>query len=425
MAGGVNPGRVAAGRVLMACDAGRHADLELRRRAPEAPDDRALAWHLVYGVLRHRGELDALIRSVSGRRLKKIDPPALTALRLGLYELRYARTRPHAAVDQAVRLTARLGGARARNFVNAVLRRSQAAEAVAPTATVNHPDWLVDRWTARLGPEGAATWCAANDREAPLSLVARDDPEGVAAALRAGGVSVRPGEAGGEPVPGCWLIDDHRGSPTSLPGFSEGAWWVMDPAAAATADWLQIQPGERALDVCAAPGGKSLRMAAAGAEVVATDRSPERLERLSENAARVGRDGLSIRAAAVDWLEADDDAITSAVGAEPFDAVLVDAPCTGLGTLRRHPEIRWRRLPTDPAAMALRQLPILERAAERVKPGGRLVYAVCSAEPEEGAEVVQAFLEDTAGFTLEAALELAPPSGDEDAFYAARLRRDP
>jgi len=408
----------------MACDAGRHADLELRRRAPDAPDDRALAWHLVYGVLRRRGELDALIRASSGRRLKKIDPPALTALRLGMYELRFARTRPHAAVDQAVRLTAKLGGHRARSFVNAVLRRSQDAAPVTPQPTVNHPDWLVARWTERLGAEGAATWCAANDREAPLSLVAREDPAAVAAALRAAGVSVRAGEAGGAPVAGCWLIDDHRGSPVRLPGFEEGAWWVMDPAAAASADLLEVIPGERALDVCAAPGGKSLRLAAAGAEVVATDRSEDRLALLRENVARVGSDGWRVRAVALDWLEASDADVEAAVGADLFDAVLVDAPCTGLGTLRRHPEIRWRRLPTDPAAMALRQLPILIRAAERVRPGGRVVYAVCSAEPEEGAGVVEAFLEDVPGFALEGTLELAPPAGDEDAFYAARLRRD-
>jgi 16S rRNA (cytosine967-C5)-methyltransferase len=424
--GAVSPGRMCAARVLLACERGRYADRELARRAPEDPADRALAWNLVMGVLRSRGALDAAIARGAKRPAEGLDPEVRAALRLGLYELHYARTPAHAAVDQAVRLVGALGAGRARGLVNAVLRRAKPPRSLPPT--VNHPDWLVERWRARYGEAACDRWCARNDSAAPLSLVARDDGQALVAALREAGLDPRPGEAGGAPVPGCWLVDGWRGRLEGLPGFAEGGWWVMDPAAAAAADLLEVRPGERTLDACAAPGGKSLRLAAAGAAVTATDLSPERLERLAENAARTG---LAVTWRALDWLTASDEEIDAALdttldaaaGEAPFDAVLVDAPCTGLGTLRRHPEIRWSRLPTDPAAMALRQLPLLERAATRVRPGGRLVYAVCSPEPEEGEAVARDFQEDNPHFELERVLALAPPTGDEDAFFAARFRR--
>ena len=201
-----------------------------------------------------------------------------------------------------------------------------------------------------------------------------------------------------------------------LPGYSDGDFWVMDPAAVLCADLAGVGLGDRVLDACAAPGGKTLRLAQLGAEVLACDRSAVRLERLQQSAERVG---YKIASKVVDWER------NHTLAQPPFDAVLVDAPCTGLGTIRRHPEIRWRSLPTDPAALAIRQLSILAAASKHVREGGILVYSVCSPMEEEGSGVIRAFLGQEAGYVLEKECLLAPPEGDEDAFYAARLKRSP
>ena len=400
----VSPGRRVAARALLDVEEGRHLDRGLERRAPEDPTDRALAWHLAFGVTRRRGALDKLVHQLAKRPVHTLDPEVLTALRVGLYELHFSRTPDHAAVDQAVRLCIALRAGRAKGFVNAILRRSQGRR-LDDRLTVNHPRWLVDRWRDRYGLHETSAWCRDNDSEPPLALALHPDrPVELEGAV---------GRAAGREVPGTLVVAG--GSPTRLPGFDEGAFWVMDPAAGATADLLEVRPGEEVLDACAAPGGKTLRLATAGARVLATDRDGQRLDRLRENLDRVGVD---VELARVVWGEEQ--------GPDrSFDAALVDAPCTGLGTLRRHPEIRWLRRATDPAGMALIQAPILEAVAERVRPGGRLVYAVCSAEPEEGRDVVEAFLEDVPGWTLDTVLETAPPKDGEDAFYAARLSRAP
>ncbi|MEC8425319.1 MAG: RsmB/NOP family class I SAM-dependent RNA methyltransferase, partial [Myxococcota bacterium] len=198
-----------------------------------------------------------------------------------------------------------------------------------------------------------------------------------------------------------------------MAGFAEGRWWVMDPAAAAVADLAvgaAAGPAPRILDACAAPGGKSLRMASRGSGVVAVDQSATRLARVKEASIRTG---LPVETVQHDWLK----------GPQPdlgkFDVVLVDAPCTGLGTIRRHPEIKWRRLPTDPAAMALRQRMILGAASQHVVPGGALVYAVCSPMEEEGEPVVASLQ----GWHVRDRLATFPPAGDEDAFQAFVLER--
>ncbi len=400
----VSPGRLAAARALLDVEEGRHLDRGLERRAPDDPADRGLAWHLALGVTRRRGALDGLIAQLAKRPVQTLDPEVLTALRVGLFELHFSRTPDHAAVDQAVRLCIALRAGRAKGFVNAILRRSQ-HRTLDDRLTVNHPDWLVKRWRGRYGLEPTASWCAANDSEPPLCLALRSD-------RRPDALAGEPARAGGQEVPNTLMVAG--GSPTQLPGFDDGAFWVMDPAAAATTDLLQAQAGERVLDACAAPGGKTLRLAASGAHVTATDGDAERLGRLRENLERVG---YSADVRCVRWGEEQLEA--------SFDAALVDAPCTGLGTLRRHPEIRWLRRPSDPAAMALIQAPILAAVADRVRPGGRLVYAVCSAEPEEGRDLVAGFLEDVGGWTLAAELDTAPPQHGEDGFYAARLVKAP
>lgn len=410
---GLNPGRRAAGEVLMEAERGRHVDRELARRAPVGRD-RALAWALALGVLRRRGEVDAVLDPLCSRPLERLDGAVRVALRVGAYECLFQRTPVHAAIDQAVRLCEHLGGARGRGLVNAVLRRVPETPPTLPP-TANHPDWLVRRWAERYGDEAVNAWCAANDRPAVLTAVPREPggADGLVEAWRSAGLPARRARVRGVEQDGV-TVDHPDGPVEGLPGWSDGAWWIMDAAALAAADLLGEVRGLRVLDACAAPGGKTLRLASRGARVTAVDLSPDRLQLLEHS---LGRLGLEATAFAADWLVPDylDPGL-----AGPFDAALVDAPCSGLGTVRRHPEIRWNRLPSDPAAMQLRQKPLLAEIARRVRPGGTLVYAVCSPEPEEGPAVVRSLK----GWTLEHELHTAPPLDDEDGFYAARLRRN-
>lgn len=400
----LNPGRLAAGRVLLAVERGGYAEDLLAELAPAADADRRLAWHLVLGVMRRQGAIDSLLAEVSGRGLGRMDPPARIALRIGLFEVALARTPLHAAVDQAVELCRACGAPRATGFVNAVLRKA-AGFPLPQDPALDLPPWLRERWLPDM-----ADWVARLAEAPPLCGVWRDPRDPVPE------LTTAPARAGGAEVPGAFIVVDPHGPVDHMPGFAEGAWWVMDPAAAAVAD-LGLAPGPdtgrglRALDACAAPGGKSLRLAASGAEVLSVDLEPRRLDLVEEAASRTG---LPLSTRVHDWLEGP----LPGVGAD-FDIVLVDAPCTGLGTVRRHPEIRWRRGPTDPAGMALRQRRILAAAATHVAPGGRLVYSVCSPMPEEGPGVVQTL----ADFEVERAWSSVPPLDDEDAFQAFVLRR--
>ena len=398
----LNPGRLAAGRTLLAVERGAHAEDMLAELAPEDDADRRLAWHLVLGVLRRQGALDTLLEQVAGRPMARVDAAARIALRIGLFEATLARTPLHAAVDQAVELCRRCDAPRATGFVNAVLRK--AAERPLPEdPALDLPPWLRERWLPAM-----AAWVGKLDQPPPLCGTWRN-PEAPVPELQ-----TRPVRAAGVEVPGAFAVVDPRGPVTELPGFAQGAWWVMDPAAAAVADLglpLGLPAGSRVLDACAAPGGKSLRLASRGAQVVAVDLEPHRLAQVAEGGARTG---LSLQIRVHDWLQGP----LPDVGAE-FDLVLVDAPCTGLGTVRRHPEIRWRRQPTDPAAMALRQRQILQAASTHLAPGGRLVYAVCSPMPEEGTGVVQTL----SGFSIHQAWASVPPTDDEDAFQAFVLQR--
>ncbi len=391
----LNPGRLAAARALLEVEQGGRVEPRLEQVKGV---DGALARHLALGVLRHRAQLDALINPhVKG----KLDLTVRNVLRIGAFELVCSRTATHAAVDQAVQLTRRVRKGRASGLVNAVLRKVQGQEL---PKVPNHPDWLVKRWTERVGEAAASDWLGRLDEPAPLSVCLKDIDQGWP-----GGV---PARVLGEPVPGVYHLQG-AGRVQDLPGFDEGSFWVMDPASAAVADLLQVQPGMRVLDACAAPGGKTMRLASQGADVTATDRSSRRLNRLRENLERVR---LEAEVQTQDW--------TKPCELGLFEAVLVDAPCTSLGTTRRHPEVRWSRKPTDILAMSLIQEQVLAGAAQQLAPGGALVYAVCSPEPEEGSEQVAAFLAAHAGYVLETELLTAPPSGDEDAFYAARLRRE-
>jgi 16S rRNA (cytosine967-C5)-methyltransferase len=410
----LNLGRKLAGGVLKATESGYHADSEMDRRGNGvSTPDRALAWNIVQGVLRKRGSLDRHLAEAAGKSsISKFDVEVRVALRIGLFEILEARTPNHAAVDQAVQLVAVLGRGRARGVVNAVLRKAISHRFEADVFD-NHPKWLVKRWRGAHGESGAEKMCRANDKLAPLGISIMPDNAAVVEQLREAVEWIEPATVSGEPLNDAWVLGGVRGAVSDLPGF--GSWWVMDPAAVAAVDMLQLQPGERVLDVCAAPGGKTMRIASQGAVAHATDRSQGRLLRLKESAQRLGFD---VAVSQVDWI------LKPEIDGPDMDAVLVDAPCTGLGTLRRHPEIRWRTMPTDPAAMALEQLEILTNASKRVRVGGRVVYSVCSPEPEEGAELVAQFLIENPNFTVEADILSAPQRFHEDAFYGARIRRN-
>lgn len=395
-----NPGRVAAARALLGVEQGGHAEDLLAELAPAKDADRGLAWHLCLGVLRRRGTVDAVLSPLVRRGLDSLELPVLVTLRLGVFEALLSRTPHHAAASQAVEVVRALGLGRASGLVNAVLRK--AVGATLPTdPLLDLPPWLQARWSE--WPE----WVACLREPAPVFGVARGPdaprPEGCDDGV----------DLGARTLDDVFRLPAGSGAVPRLQGFAEGGWWVMDPASVWVADlafeWSESQ-SPRVLDACAAPGGKSLRLASRGAEVRCSDLSPQRLARLAENAQRVG---LSLPARAHDWLKG------PAPGFGSFDVVLVDAPCTGLGTVRRHPEIKWRRLPTDPAAMALRQRRILASCADHVAPGGLLMYSVCSTEPEEGPAVA----ESLAGWDIAHRWQNVPPAPGADGFQAFGLRR--
>jgi 16S rRNA (cytosine967-C5)-methyltransferase len=351
----------------------------------EATLDEALARHgeqplaraIAITTFRHFGTvLDAL-----GERLAKglpKDPDVMAILATGAAQILFLDVPDHAAVDLAVRLaqstdrTRHLSG-----MVNAVLRRiAREQEEILParSASVELPDWLASRWRRTLGEARMEAIASVQLGGAALDLTCRDDAAGWAERL--GGVLL--------PTGTVRILD--RRPVTELPGFAEGAFWVQDAAAAIPARLVEARPGDRILDLCAAPGGKTAQLAAAGAVVTALDRSETRLERLAANLERLRLPAEIVCADAL------------AYEAEPYDAVLLDAPCTATGTLRRHPDIGWTRQEDDVRHLASRQVALLDRAAALVRPGGRLVYCVCSLEPEEGEAQAAAFLSRHPGF---------------------------
>lgn len=338
------------------------AGLELR--------DRALARMMAMTTLRRMGVIDHLL----DQRLRKPPPEgARMLLRLGAAQILYMDTPAFAAVDTSVRLAE--ADPKTRPFkalVNAVLRglTREPPKDDGPDPALLAPPWLLARWVAAYGDE-AALAIAAQIAEEPLTDVtprSTQDTQALATEMEA------------EILPGGSLRISQRGDVTQWPGFIEGRWWVQDAAAAVPTRLLGVQAGETALDMCAAPGGKTLQLAAAGAVVTALDRSAPRLRRVSETLERTGLKAEVIAAPAEAWSDP-----------RRFDAVLLDAPCTATGTFRRHPDVLWGSRPGDIAKLAGVQARLLDAAAERVGPGGRLVYCVCSLEPEEGEAQAEGF----------------------------------
>ena len=425
-----NPARPAQGL------AARKAALTLvdaaieRRRGMEDADpvplaalegrDRGFARALALATLRWLGPIDRALAA----RLQRPPPPAVTRLlRLGAAQMLALDTPAHAAVSTTLALAGEDQRARAFiKLINAVLRGIDRERPI-PIPEHFAPDWLFARWRAAYGEAAAQALAAQIAAEPPTDLSLRDpgEAEAIAAAV------------GGAVLPGPTVRTSQRGDVALWPGFSDGAWWVQDAAAAIPARLLRVQAGETALDLCAAPGGKTLQLAAAGGRVVALDRSAERLERVRENLTRVGLEAELVAADAAAWGDA-----------RGFDAVLLDAPCSATGAFRRHPDVLWTSRPADIASLAAVQSALLDAAAAKVRPGGRLVYCVCSLEPEEGEAQVTAFLArrpdmvldpiapgeggaPEAALRADGTLRLLPsqalPVGGLDGFFVARFLR--
>ncbi len=353
--------------------------------------DRAFARMLGMTVLRRLGALDLALDG----RLQKPPPPAVRdLLRLGLAQVRYMNVPAFAAVSATLDLAQADKDARPfKGLMNAVLRRLSEAAPTEDAPETLVPPWMWARWKAAYGADAGAL-AALIAAEPPTDITLKDP---ASADALAGPLEARA-------IAADTLRVGLKGEVSAWPGFSDGAWWVQDAAAAIPARLLDIRPGQTALDLCAAPGGKTLQLAAAGAAVTALDRSVSRLRRVRENLARTGLKAEIVAADALEWKDS-----------RTFDAVLLDAPCSATGTYRRHPETLWLARPGDLAQVAALQKRLLDASAARVAPGGRLVYCVCSLEPEEGEAQAEGFLRRHPEF------ELVPAGAGEGGAPAASL----
>ena len=383
--------------------------------------DRAFAHAIAATALRRLGQIEDMLR----RFLEKPLPPdafeARFILIAGVAQLAFMEVAPHAAIGLAVEQAKEARAARhLSGLVNAVLRRVNenrtAIIAQQDAAALNTPDWLWRRWVRHYGEDIASRIAAAHLEEPPLDLSAKAD-----AALWAERLS-------GSLLPWGTLRLSVKGRIEGIEGYDEGAWWVQDAAASIPALLLGDVAGLRVADLCAAPGGKTAQLAARGARVTAVDISASRIRRLRENLARLNLAAETVQASANEWTPP-----------EPFDAILLDAPCSATGTIRRNPDIPYLKSETDITALASVQARLLDHALGLLKPGGRLVYATCSLEPEEGEQQIRALLAARADIALapiDAGECNLPPeaitpqgmlrtlpfyAGGMDGFFAARL----
>jgi 16S rRNA (cytosine967-C5)-methyltransferase len=392
--------------------------------------DRALMRRLVATVLRRLGTLRFVLSRLLDRGAPGDSQRAETALLLGAAQILWMEVPDHAAVDLSVRLAqADRRAARYVGLVNAVLRRcAREGHALAEEATrtaADIPPWLFQRWTAHFGETTAREIAAALRHEPALDITVKSEPDAWAERLH------------GEVLPTGSIRTPLHGAVTMLPGFNEGQWWVQDAAAALPVRLFGDLTGKSVADVCAAPGGKTAQLAHAGARVTAVDRSPARVKRLQDNLARLELAAEIVVADGAEWTH------------DPFDAILVDAPCTATGTIRRHPDIAWLKKDGDIAAVSSLQDRLLQRAVALLKSGGTLVYCTCSLEPEEGEQAIARLLAGESGLRrapiapaeVAGRAELITQAGDLrtlpshlphadprmaglDGFFASRLVRD-
>jgi 16S rRNA (cytosine967-C5)-methyltransferase len=345
--------------------------------------DRALTRAIVAASLRRKGQLDYVLATFLARGMPEKSGTLYPILLSAAAQLVVLDTPPHAAIDLAVTLAQYdPRAARYAKLVNAVLRRvaadGKAIAAGLDAARIDTPDWLWSRWATYWGEDRARKIAEAHLAEPPLDLTVKGDP-----ALWAEKLSGRVLPTGSVRLLPKGRIEDFA-------GFSEGAWWVQDVAASLPARLLRDVAGMRVADLCASPGGKTAQLVLAGASVVAVDSSKTRVSRLRENLDRLGLQAEMVVADAATWQPE-----------EAFDAVLLDAPCTSTGTIRRHPDIPYVKSAGDIAALADLQARLLDNAAKIVKPGGRLVYSTCSLEPEEGEAQIAALLARNEALSLE------------------------
>lgn len=383
--------------------------------------DRALLLEIATGTLRMRGAIDYQIAARSSRPIDKLDAAVLRILRVSAFQLLYlSRLPPPAIINDAVELTRRAGKSSAAGLVNAVLRklareRDQLSWPDDLAIVHSHPRWLVDRWIGRHGRAATEAWLQFNNRAPSLclavnrTLITRD---ALAQELAAAGVRTQPTTRARH---GLHVVDGH---PLHLDAFKQGRFIVQDEASQLVAELVDVDPGARVLDLCASPGGKTLTLsAAAGAagSVVACDVRPHRVRLLTRTIARCRLSNVQVihipGGGALPFRDAS------------FDAILIDAPCSGLGTVRRDPDIKWRRTADDLPRFAAAQRALLMRAADLARPAGVIVYGTCSSETEENEQVVASFLERRPDYRHERTHETLPFRDGLEAFYAAVLRR--
>lgn len=449
----IAPARIAAYETVLAVAAGQSdlpAALARARTRLTEDRDRALAGEIAAGTLRWQAAFDRIIERFANRPLPRFDPEVIAILRVSLYQLLHLDRIPASAVvDDAVDLAKRVGKRSASGLVNAILRRTSRERAGLPlpaapgdaadaeaaldflAVTLSHPRWLAERWLARYGFAAAVRWAEFDNQPAPLTLRAntiRTSRDALARDLAALGVETRPARY----APDALIVVS--GNPLLSPLAHGGVFVVQDEASQLVGLFVGAARGERIFDACASPGNKTTQLAAAAQDdglIVAADVRKRRIELLTRTVRQSGARSIQI--------------VQASVGSPPpftapFDAVLVDAPCSGLGTIRRDPDIRWRRTSGDLPGLAQAQLGMLRQAATAVAPAGRLVYATCSSEPEENEAVVAAFLAEHPRFRqatpapfrngpvaglLDAsgALHTQPFRDDLEAFYAANLVR--
>jgi 16S rRNA (cytosine967-C5)-methyltransferase len=432
---GVTPARIAAAQINTDVRAGEMLDAAFDRRTVDL-DARDRRWlrELVYGMLRQRGTIDAILAERVNGGIARLETDLLDLLRLGVYQLLHMGSVPaYAAIAQTVELAKVRHGIGASKLANAVLRRvdrerddllpalpSDEVESLA--IRYSHPAWLVRRWLSRWGTQATETLLARNNGEAPVVLrpygIVREQLE---AMLESAGVHVEdaPIVRDSIQVSGGITLNE-------LGAFKQGLFFIQDPGSTLVTQYAAFPANSIVADLCAAPGGKSLELSREARAVIASDRSVARLARVIDNRERLEARNVFVVAA---------DARFPAT--RPLDAVLLDAPCTGTGTFRRHPDARWRLRVSDLAVMSALQSSLIRAAATVVAPGGLLVYSTCSLEPEENEEQVESFLSENSNWHLEAPpagtvpaevldagyLRVLPQLHGSDGAFAARLRR--
>lgn len=435
--------RESALRVLISCRT-NHAWADAALKAQLSRDnlsgaDAALCSRIVYGVMQQQLLLDFYIASYCSQKPDHLQPPLLEILRVGAYQILFLDKIPDsAAVNTSVELAKLHKRGQAAGLVNAVLRKISQNKETLPeippqnevqclSVRYSHPKWLVKRFLTLLGREETEAFLAANNAVAPITIQInpmKTTAEELTSELTAAGISVSPHSW----VPDCLELSE-TGDLAKLEAFREGKFMVQDPAARLVSLVADVKSGDRVLDVCAAPGGKSFSSAFAmkdSGRIISCDLHENKLKRITESAERLGLRSIETVAA--------DGRTFNAQWERAFDVVIVDAPCSGLGIIRKKPDTRYKKA-DDLFTLPVVQAAILENAARYVKPGGTLVYSTCTVIPEENEQIIQAFLAENSDFALESfalprpvgetmgSLTLWPHRHQTDGFYICRMKR--